>query len=171
MPKFNEALFGKGEKMQSTLSKQQQPLFQQLMQALMGGGAGGAFGGASDVYRDWMNPSGDAMNAFQDVEMRNFNENIIPSLSEQFAGMGSGAMSSSGFRNSATQAGASLQERLAAMRQQLRGQGAQGMQSLGQMGLGNYSMFRPQTGGFMGAVSQGVGEGLGKGATAFMGGM
>src|SRR5690606_16547979 len=72
-------------------------------------------------------------------EMRRFNQEIIPGIAEQFAGMGSGSLSSSGFRNSAVNAGADLSERLGAIRAQLRQQAAQGLSNIGQLGLGNYN--------------------------------
>lgn len=119
----------------STLSPQQQPLFDQLQQALQGKGAGGAFGQAADYYRDLYSPDSQAFNQFAAPELRQFREDIIPGLSEQFAGMGSGALSSSGFRNAGIQASTDLSERLGALRQQLRQQGIQGMTQLGQFGL------------------------------------
>ncbi len=122
-------------KQQSTLGAQQQPLFAQLQAALQGQGAGGAFGSVADYYRDLMSNDSQAFNSFAAPEQRRFNEEIIPGLSEQFAGMGSGGLSSSGFRNSAVSAGTDLSERLGAIRAQLRQQGAQGLSNLGQFGL------------------------------------
>lgn len=105
---------------------------QQKAQGQYVGGAGPAFNQLYDYYGGLMGGTGADFEAFAAPEMRKFNEQIIPGLSEQFAGMGSGALSSSGFRNAAVSAGADLSERLAQIRGQLRQQGAQGLQGLAQ---------------------------------------
>lgn len=123
----------------STLRPEQEGLYQQAVNAGMNPGAGGAFGDVADYYRSNLSNNPQDFNAFAAPEMRNYNENIIPGLSEQFAGMGSGGLSSSGFRNAAVNAGTDLSERLGAIRAQLRQQSAQGLQSIGQQGLQSYS--------------------------------
>src|ERR1051326_4068680 len=97
---------------QSTLTPQQQPVLTQLTNAAQGKASGGVFGDLANYYKDLYDPSGQAFSAFQAPEMRRFNEEIIPGISEQFAGMGSGGLSSSGFRNAAVNAGTDLSERL-----------------------------------------------------------
>lgn len=146
-----------------TLGKEQQPLYGQLQAAATGRGAGGAFGEAGDYYRDLLGNNSEDFKAFAAPEMRRFNEDIIPSLSEQFAGMGSGALSSSGFRNAAVNAGTDLSERLGAIRAQLRQQGAQGLMGLGQQGLGqfNENIYEQPTTGLLGAAAQGLGQAAG----------
>jgi hypothetical protein len=72
-------------------------------------------------------------------DIRNFNENIIPGLSEQFAGMGAGGLSSSGFRNAAVGAGTDLSERLGAIRANLRANSAAGLTGIGTAGLGDFT--------------------------------
>lgn len=136
----------------STLLPEQQQLFQQLQQAGMRPGAGGAFGTAADYYRNLLSNNPEDMAAFAAPEQRNFRENIIPGLSEQFAGMGAGGLSSSGFRNATVGAGTDLAERLGAIRAQLRQQGAAGLFGIGQTGLGNFSqdvMTQPGTQGLL----------------------
>ncbi len=123
----------------SNLLPEQQGLYQQLQQSAMRPGAGGAFGDSADYYRDLLSNDSETANMMFAPETRRFNEQIIPGLSEQFAGMGSGGLSSSGFRNAAVNAGTDLSERLGAIRAQLRTQGAQGLFGIGQQGLGNYS--------------------------------
>jgi len=148
----------------STLLPEQQDLYQQLQNAAMNEGAGGAFGGAADYYRDLLSNDSQTMNQLSAPEMRKFNEDIIPGLSEQFAGMGAGGLSSSGFRNAAVNAGTDLSERLGAMRAQLRSQGAAGLAGIGQAGLGNYSqdvMTQPGTPGFLSQMAPAIGTGLG----------
>jgi hypothetical protein len=155
-------LFGTPQKFEqrSTLGKEQQPLYQQLLAATQGRGAGGAFGQSADYYRNLLSDENADVDAFAAPEMRRFREDIIPSLSEQFAGMGSGGLSSSGFRNAAVNAGTDLSERIAAIRAGLRQQGAQGLANMGQQGLGQYNEninVAPQEG----FLSKALGEVLG----------
>jgi len=113
----------------SSLRRDQEPLFKQLQEALQKKGGSGAFGQSADYYRDLLSNDSQTLNQLSAPELRRFNEEIIPDLSEQFAGMGSGGLSSSGFRNAAVNAGTDLSERLGALRAQLRNQGAQGLGS------------------------------------------
>lgn len=149
----NNFLFGTPESFeeQSLLRKEQEPLYQQMINAGMGEGAGGAFGESADYYRNLLSNDSEDFNSFAAPEMRRFNEQTIPGLSEQFAGMGAGGLSSSGFRNAAVGAGTDLSERLGAIRAQLRQQGAQGLQSIGQQGLGQYkeNIHRPRQPGII----------------------
>lgn len=147
----------------STLGKEQQPLYSQLQAANMGRGAGGSFGTAADYYRDLLGNNSEDFNAFAAPQLRQFREEIIPSLSEQFAGMGSGALSSSGFRNAAVNAGTDLSERLGAIRAQLRQQGAAGLMGLGQQGLGqfNENIYEAPTPGLLQSAAQGIGQAAG----------
>lgn len=165
---FSDFLFGTPEKNErfSTLRPDQESLFKQLLASLQGEGVGGAFGSTSDFFRDLLNPNGQNFNALQAPELRQFNEQIIPNLAEQFAGLGfnGSGLSSSGFRNAAINAGTDLSERLGALRANLRQQGAQGLQSLASQGLGNFServVTRPGTGGFLSQVAPLVGSALG----------
>lgn len=147
----------------STLDPEQLPLKQQLLQASQAPGAGGAFGSAADYYRDLLSDDSNTFNAMAAPETRRFREDIIPGLSEQFAGMGSGGLSSSGFRNAAVNAGTDLSERLGAIRAQLRSQGAAGLTGIGQQGLQSYGeniRETPQEGFLQGAAPL-VGTALG----------
>jgi len=159
---------------QSLLGPEQQGLYNQLLQSGQQPGAGGAFGQSADYYRNLLGNDSEDFNAYAAPEMRRFNEQIIPNLSEQFAGMGSGGLSSSSFRNAAVNAGTDLSERLGAIRANLRQQGVQGLQNIGQFGLGSFNenIHRPATSGLLGGVAQGIGQGLGQGAGMYMrGGM
>ena len=49
-----------------------------------------SFGTAADYYRDLLGNDSADFNAFASPELRRFREQIVPDLSEQFAGMGSG---------------------------------------------------------------------------------
>ena len=151
----------------STLRDYQDPLHQQSVNAAQNAGAGGAFGEAADYYRGLMGNNSSDYQAFAAPQMRQFNEDIIPGLSEQFAGMGAGGLSSSGFRNAAVNAGTDLSERLGAIRANLRQQGAQGLQQIGQQGLQSYSQnmeTQPGSEGFLSNLAPAIGTGIG---TAF----
>ncbi len=137
-----------------TLLPEQMDLFNQAVNAGMKPGAGGAFGQAADYYRDLMSDNPKDMAAFSAPALRQYNEEIIPGISEQFAGMGSGGLSSSGFRNAQVQGATDLTERLGALRAQLRQHGAQGLQQIGEVGLRNYSQDRMTQQGSPGFMSQ-----------------
>lgn len=161
---FWESLFGRPERnyQQSTITPQQQGLFQQSINAGLNRGAGGAFGESADYYRNLLSNQNPDIEAFSAPELRRFREQIVPDLAEQFAGMGSGGLSSSGFRNAAVSAGADLSERLGAIRAQLRQQGAEGLQNIGQIGLTQRSenIHRPETFGLLGNIAEGAAKGL-----------
>lgn len=149
----------------STLTDQQQPLHQQLLNAAQGEGAGGVFGQSADYYRNLLSDNSADYQSFADPTMREYNEDIVPSLSEQFAGMGSGGLSSSGFRNAQIQGATSLAERLGAIRAQLRQTGAQGLMNIGQSGLNPVTQqlqTDPGSQGFASSVAPGIGAGIGK---------
>jgi len=153
----------------STLRPEQEGLYQNLINSNMNRGAGGAFGDAADYYRNLLSDNSADYQAFANPMLRQYNQDIVPGLSEQFAGMGSGGLSSSGFRNAQIQGATDLSERLGALRAQLRQQGVQGLQNLGQLGLGSFSQNMetdPGTEGFLSQVAPLAGIGL----SAFMGG-
>lgn len=153
----------------STLRPEQEGLYNQAVNAGMKRGAGGAFGQSADYYRDLLGNDSADFDAFAAPQMRQYNESIMPGISEQFAGMGSGGLSSSGFRNAQTQGATDLSERLGAIRAQLRQQGAQGLQHIGQQGLGNYSQNMTTEQGSEGFLSQ-LAPAIGTAAGAYFGG-
>ena len=108
--------------------------------------------GASNYAQNLMSPTSQAYQNFAAPEMRNFNEEIMPDIAEQFAGVG--GLSSSGFQQAATGAGASLQERLAALRSGLQMQGASMLSQLSsqrnQMAMQPYEMALQRAHGMMG---------------------
>lgn len=153
----------------STLRPEQEGLYNQLTSAGQGPGAGGAFGQAADYYRGNLSDNPSDFNAFAAPALRQYNEDIVPGLSEQFAGMGSGGLSSSGFRNAQLQGATDLSERLGALRSQLRQSSAQGLQGIGQAGLGSYSQNMTTQPGSEGFLSQ-LAPALGTAAGAYIGG-
>jgi len=178
---FHQAAFGTDEIREnvSTLRPEQEPLYQQAVNSGLTRGAGGAFGESADYYRDLLSNDSKDYQAFAAPETRNFYENTIPNLSEQFAGGGGGqgSFSSSGFRNAGIQAGTDLSERLGAIRANLRMAGAQGLQNAGQIGLRPYSqnmVTEPGTTGwvapFVGAAGNAAGVAAGQGLANAWGG-
>lgn len=143
----------------STLRGDQEGLYNQLQSA----NQQGSFGPASDYYRGVLSNDPQQFESFAAPEMRRFREQIIPELSEQFAGMGSGALSSSGFRNAAVNAGTDLSERLGAIRAQLRQNAAQGLMGLGQQGLQQFdeNVAYGRDPGFLESAGPLIGAGLG----------
>ena len=148
----------------STLRPEQEQLYQQLQNAGMNQGAGGAFGDTADYYRNLLSDNSADYSAFAAPALRQYNQDIVPGISEQFAGMGAGGLSSSGFRNAQIQGATDLSERLGAIRANLRQAGAQGLQNIGQMGLQNYSqnmVTQPGTEGFLSNIAPAIGTGIG----------
>ena len=102
-------------------------------------GANGTYGAVSNYHMNNLSDNPADFNAFAAPELRRFNEEIIPGLSEQFAGMGSGGLDSSSFRNAAVNAGESLSERLGRIRADLRQHSADALQGIGHQALENHS--------------------------------
>ncbi len=155
-------------KQYSNLTPEQQQAHGQLGLAASGRGAGGAFGSAADYYRDLLSDDSSTFNAMAAPQLRQYNEDIIPGISEQFAGMGSGGLSSSGFRNAQIQGATDLSERLGAIRANLRQAGAQGLQGIGQQYLNPVSenvLHQGQPG-----AAQGIFQGVGAAIPAGVGG-
>lgn len=101
------------------------PSYQQALQQLQG---------LSQYYQGLLSPDSKAYEAQKAPMMREFQEQIMPGIAERFAGVG--GMSSSGFNQTAAQAGSSLEERLAALRSGLQMQGAQGLAGVSQQQAG-----------------------------------
>ncbi len=155
---------------QSLLRPEQEPLLQNAINAGLQPGVGGAFGQSADYYRDLLGNNDQDYQRFAAPQMRQYNEEIVPGLAEQFAGMGAGGLSSSGFRNAALNSGVDLSERLGALRAQLRQSGAQGLANIGQMGLGQFGenvRNTPQP-GFWQNAAEGIGQALPSVATNWL---
>jgi hypothetical protein len=87
-------------------------------QALGLGGAGGGYENAIGLLQDYLNPESDIYQNFEAPYLQRFNQQTVPGLAERFAGFGAqgGALSSSGFGQALSTAGANLQTDLAAMK-------------------------------------------------------
>lgn len=149
----------------STLLPEQKPLYNQAIKAGMQQGAGGAFGDAADYYRGMLGNDSKDFQAFAAPQLRQYYEDIAPNISEQFAGMGAGGLSSSGFRNAQNQGAVDLSERLGSIRANLRQAAAQGLQGIGEVGLRPYSQNMVTQQG-----SQGILPGLASSALTAVGG-
>lgn len=133
---------------------EQQLTYQQQQGAAQGKPMGGAYGQAYDYYSGNLSNNPQDFDAFAAPELRRYNEQTIPDLAEQFAGMGAGGLQSSGFRNAAVSAGTDLNERLGAIRANLRSQSAQGLMNIGQQSLQDYSTYSPAQPGFLDYAAQ-----------------
>lgn len=138
-------------------------MLQQLMSMLGGGSFGDLMGGQgpqeirNPIYNtgqegvlDRLMQQGEQnmdISGMEDLAMKRFNEDIIPSLAERFTSMGAGGQRSSAFQSSLGRAGSDLGAQMHAMRPQF------GMQQL-QMGL------RPRSQISMSQGSPGMMEGL-----------
>lgn len=163
---FGKKLFGEKERIQqlSPLTGEQQQLFSQLMRAMQGEGAGGAFGDVADYYRGLIGGDSQTQQQMEAPLMRQFQEEIMPGISEQFAGMGAGGLTSSGFQQQTGRAATDLGERLGAIRAQLRQQGAAGLSGLASGGLSpiQETIISPETQGLIGGAAQLGAQGAGK---------
>lgn len=155
----------------STLRPEQEGLYNQAVNAGMGQGAGGAFGNAADYYRNNLSDNPADFDKFAAPQMRQYNQDIVPGISEQFAGMGAGGsgLSGSGFRNAQVQGATDLSERLGAIRAGLRQSAAQGLQNIGQQGLQNYSQNMVTQPGTQGLLSTALPAALTAAGTAIGG--
>ena len=158
---LNSFLFGSPAQYEnvSTLLPYQSPLHRQQVKA-----AQGAIPQLQNYYGGLLSDNPADFEAMAAPEMRRFREDIVPGLAEQFAGMGSGGLSSSGFRNATVSAGADLSERLGALRAQLRQAGAAGLQGMANQGLqqfGQSQMTNPGSGGFLAGIAPIAGAAIG----------
>ena len=149
-----------GEVQQATqMTPEQEANFQQLQQML---------GGSQELGFDYINQilSGDpeALAKFEAPYKRQFNQETVPKIAEQFAGLGSGgSLSSSGLQQSLGQAGRELNENLAALRGNLQ-QGALGsLQGMQQQAFKPTfeNLYKQPQAGFGAGLMQGAGQGGG----------
>jgi len=156
------ALFGSKPKLSqvSTLSPEQQRVLNALL-----GGLEQQLPQGINVLSQLLAPSEQYTQTMQAPAMRQFQEEIIPSLAERFTGtFGTGAQRSNAFAQQLGQAGAGLAENLAAMGQQSQLQGLGQLQNLLSLGLGSRpleNVMKGGGGGLLGGLAPGIGQGLG----------
>jgi len=171
---LQEMLFGKKEKIEQfpAMTEQQQQLLSQLLGGLGGGGGAmqAGLGGLQSLL-------GGDTGAFEAPLMRQFQEEIIPSVLERFTGGfgipgAASAQRSSAFGQQLGAAGAGLSERLGAMRGGLQMQGLGQLSQLLGLGLGAKpyeTIFRPETSGLVGGMAPGLGQAGGFGLLKLLG--
>lgn len=183
---INEFITGKKERNQQLplINKQQQGLQQSLISQLLGQNTNiqqsPLFQQGSSFLQNLLSGSPEATAAFEAPYMRQFQEQIIPALSERFSGGfgipgASSAKSSSAFQQALGAAGAGLSENLASLRSGLQMQALPQAFNYAQQPISNYAalagqalrpslenMFRPSTGGILGGLFGGASQGLGQ---------
>ena len=127
---FLSNIFGKKPRQQqiSYYNPQQNTALDQLLS-----GASGQLPQVFDYLQNMLSGSPEAMEAFQAPALRQFNEQIVPTLAEKFSQLG--AQKSNAFGQQLGQAGASLAENLNAQRAGLQQNAVQTLLQLLQGGL------------------------------------
>ena len=169
-------LFGNKDKVKRlpTQSPEQQDFLKNILAQLQSGGTAGNYGKSQQYLSGLLSGSPEAYQNFAAPHITQFNEQVIPRLSERFAGigggLGGGALGSSGFGQAIGGAGSQLQSNLAALYAQLQQQAAG--QAMGQygnlanLGLGTKSfenIYRPGSTGLIGTLLSALGKGFGTG--------
>jgi hypothetical protein len=160
-----------------TMTREQQQGLTQLLQQIFGGGAAG-FGESTDYLRGLLSGDPEAMRAFEAPHLRQFQEQTLPALTERLTGLGAGGGRASGAAQALSQAGQSLQEKLASLRADLQGQAAQQLMSTYLQGAGlglgvrpfGYQ-YEPGREGLFGSLAGGLGQGFGGGLAGLLAGL
>lgn len=148
---FLETLFGSPGKQDSTYNKNQLGSIDDIIQQIKG--MRGQGGGDISQQQNFQQGQGFLNNLFNDPDffnnieapaMRQFSEEIIPNLANQFAGMGSGGSFGTAFRNQANREGSNLAERLSANRTGMQQQGANQALGYGQAQNNNFMQLLQQ---------------------------
>jgi len=171
-------LFGTDFEKMPTMTKEQTALLNQILASLgQEGQLGQAYGQGLGGLQEMLDPSSAAYQRFEAPYMQQFQQETIPGLAEQFAGAGAqgGALSSSGFGQALSSAGANLQTQLAGMKSGLQQQAIRdimqqysGMAGMG-MGAQPFGYKAPQEGALMKFLAA-FAQGAGRGATGGFGG-
>lgn len=165
---FEDLIYGKkaSTEQMPTMNQGQQDLLQKLLSGL-----GGPMGMGMENMSNILSGDPEALKAFQAPMMRQFNEQIVPGIANQFAG--SDSQSSSAFTNQLGAAGAGLQENLSAQKSNLQQNAMQQLMGMMGQGLGakpfenvSYGAQASPLAGLMGGIGQGVGQMGGMGGMA-----
>ncbi len=134
---------------------QENPIFQKLTDFLSQV-LGGKDAGADDLEQQ---------------ALRQFREQLIPQIAERFTGLGAGSQSSSAFQQAMGGGAAGIAENIAAMKsgRQMQAAGLAGplsqvnfQEQLSLLGVRPFeNLFRPETGGLLGAMAPGIGQAIG----------
>ena len=163
-------LGGRPERVMQTplYTPQQEAVLNQLL-----GGAQQQLPQGFEFLQNILSQNPQAMQAYERPALRQFEEQILPTIAERFTGdYGTGSSRSSAFGQQLGQAGAGLAENLQAQRAGLGFQGLQGLLQLLSGGLGERTQrtFRPSQPGLLtgllqnlvGGTTTGVGYGIGQ---------
>jgi hypothetical protein len=153
--------------------EQQQALSQILSQMGQMQGSGGNYSAANNYLSKLLNRDPETYDRFAAPYLQNFQQNILPMLSERFAGigggLGGGALSSSGFAQTLGGAGANLQAQLAGLfsnlQQSAASQSMNQYNNLAGIGLGTRAFqptYQPGSTGIAGGLAEGFGQSLGQ---------
>lgn len=141
MAGLTEFLFGSKDKIKKlpTMNPQQQQLLNSILGQVLGmQGQGGGYGNALDLLQQYLDPQSDVYQNFEQPYLQQYEQETIPNIAERFAG--AGALSSSGFGQALSSAGANLQTNLAQLKSGMQRQSIQDLfnqfNQLSQFGLG-----------------------------------
>ncbi len=120
---------GGPQKMRTKSRGQERAINSQLKQARGMERAGGGYSSALDLLKGYLDPNSDIYQNFEAPYMQQFEQQTVPMLAERFAGAGAmgGGLSSSGFGQSLSSAGANLQTNLAQMKSGMQNQAIQSL--------------------------------------------
>lgn len=158
---FLDFLFGKGEKTKQIprFSQQQQGALDQILAQSQG-----ALQPAFQNIMNLLSQDPEAMKAFEAPAMRQFQEEILPTIAERFTStLGEGSERSSAFGQQLGAAGAGLAENLAAQRAGLSNQAISQLFSLLGLGLSPQfdTIYQPKQAGLAQNFASGMAPGLG----------
>ena len=161
MPKLSQVLFGKKGKNKkvSTLTPEQEQLQKLITESISGGdnALSGLFGAFDQ---------GEFDKGVTQPALKNFQENILPSLQEKF--IAGNQVGGSGMQRAQNKAGVDLQSQLAQLMYQAQQQQKQNQMAGINTALGTKAFenqYKPGTGGALQSLVQGAGQGLGMAAT------
>jgi hypothetical protein len=166
---------GNKDQFRSVLNPQQRALQQQLIgQAQQMAQPGGSYDLSQQYLKGLLSNDPNAFNQFSSPYLQQFEQQVLPRLTERFAGLGGGlgggVHGSSGFGQAIGGAASDYQAKLQQLWQGLRNQAAQQAigqyNQLGSFGLQQTQAYQPGTLGFgassLAGLSQGVGQGFGQ---------
>ncbi len=117
----------------------------------------------------------EATAAFNEPYLRQFQQEIVPGITERFGGQAgsSGALNSSGLNQSLAAAGSNLEATLASLREGLKGQAVNSLQSYLNPGFQSsfQTIYKEPRPNFLQQISPFLGSILGKGLSAGLGGL
>lgn len=176
---LNEFLFGSDSSM-DPFNKKSLDAILQILKGKNGIQNNQTYQGGNNFLQNLFSNDPQQMQQFQQPYMDNFNQNIVPDISNRFAGMGTGnsGLSSSGFQQTLAQAGRGLQRDLAQMRGQQQMQGLPAALQYAQQPISNQlaaaqsvpgQYFEtPGQSGLFQSFAQGAGKGAGQAATNWL---